>query len=58
MMRFRALIYAVTGPVLAVLCLTSCSSKKYLSEGQYLLDRSEVHPSSLDGYVRQHPNQR
>lgn len=58
MMRFRARIYAVTGPVLAVLCLMSCSSKKYLSEGQYLLDRSEVHPSSLDGYVRQHPNQR
>ena len=58
MMHFRTLIYAVAGPFLAVLCLMSCSSKKYLSEGQYLLDRSEVYPSSLDGYVRQHPNQR
>lgn len=43
----------------------SCSSKKYLSEGEYLLDKvsisvnsTDVSTSVLSGYVRQQPNSR
>ena len=43
---------------MAVMVMTSCSSKRYLAEGEYLLDHIETHPSSLSGYLRQHPNQK
>lgn len=58
MMRLCALFKTRICLLSLALILASCSSEKYLSEGEYLLDRTEVHPSSLDGYIRQHPNQR
>ena len=43
--------------------LSSCSSTKYLSEGEYLLDdiaiecdRKEINTSELNGYIKQNPN--
>lgn len=48
-----------------LLLLSSCSSRKYLSEGEYLLDKvsisadtADVNVSMLSGYVRQQPNTR
>ena len=48
-----------------LLLLCSCSSKKYLSEGEYLLDKvsvttdtTRVNVDMLSGYVRQQPNTR
>ena len=48
-----------------LLLLCSCSSRKYLSEGEYLLDKisitsdtTRLNTSSLQGYVRQQPNSR
>lgn len=47
------------------MALCSCSSEKYLSEGEYLLDKVSIvtdtvklNTSSLSGYVRQQPNSR
>lgn len=46
-----------------LLLVCSCSSKKHLSKGDYLLDKvsissdsSQFHTSRLSGYVRQQPN--
>lgn len=51
--------------IICLALLFSCSSRKYLQEGEHLLtdvrvrsDSSHVNVSSLSGYVRQHPNQR
>lgn len=51
--------------ILCLALLPSCSSRKYLQEGDHLLtdvrvrsDSAHVNISSLSGYVRQHPNQR
>jgi outer membrane protein assembly factor BamA len=48
-----------------LLLLCSCSSRKYLSEGEYLLDKisitsdtTRLNTTSLQGYVRQQPNSR
>ena len=48
-----------------LMLLCSCSSKKYLAEDEFLLDKvsisvdsSEISPSMLSGYVRQQPNSR
>lgn len=48
-----------------LMLLCSCSSKKYLAEGQYLLsntsllcDSTTINTSSLSGYIRQQPNSR
>lgn len=58
MMRLCAFFRTLICLLSVALVIVSCSSEKYLSEGEYLLDRTVVHPSSLDGYIRQHPNQR
>lgn len=48
-----------------LMLVCSCSSEKYLAEGEYLLDRvtlstdsTHVNVSKLSGYVRQQPNSR
>ncbi|MBO5707350.1 MAG: BamA/TamA family outer membrane protein [Bacteroidaceae bacterium] len=48
-----------------LLLLCSCSSKKYLAEDEYLLDKvsisvdsADISPSMLSGYLRQQPNSR
>lgn len=49
-----------------LMLLSACSSKKYLAEGEYLLDRVDIstdttirlNTSMLSGYVRQQPNSR
>lgn len=54
------------GFLLGILMLVcSCSSEKYLAEGQYLLDKvtlssdsAHINVSMLSGYVRQQPNTR
>ena len=55
----------VAAGMICLALLPSCSSKKYLQEGDHLLtdvrvrsDSAHVNVSSLSGYVRQHPNQR
>lgn len=45
--------------LLALLILgVSCSSEKYLSDEQYLLDGVEVSPKEYKSYIRQRPNHR
>ena len=48
-----------------LLLLSSCSSKKYLAENEYILDRvyitsdsSNLAPTQFSGYLRQQPNVR
>ncbi|MDE6832112.1 MAG: hypothetical protein K2J07_05210, partial [Muribaculaceae bacterium] len=49
---------------MALLAVAGCSSSRHVPAGSYLLDKAtirvegadEVRPSSLDNYLRQHPN--
>lgn len=48
-----------------ILLLTGCSVGRFVPEGEYLLDRVSIHSDSaelkvspLQGYIRQHPNNR
>lgn len=55
----------ITPVLLALLVLASCSTTRYVGEGEYLLDRvrveadySPIPTSELKSYLHQHPNQK
>lgn len=56
-------ILKVPAYIYCLLCLISCSTTKYISDGEYLLDKvkidsdnADVNASALNPYLQQHPN--